>query len=136
MYWTNFRQPTALLLQTKIFLEKLQVCIPHHYASFGTFYTKIGKLLKVKGEGFIASSKENVIDSVHMYVMTGMLFFLVESVISILKIENNGFVLKRIYDGNNPRNLRFRIQNNYFALRYKPKPIVYKQLDSFFCEFL
>ena len=46
MYWTNFRQPTAHVKQNifgKILIEN---CSPHLYASFGSFYAKIGPLFE------------------------------------------------------------------------------------------
>ena len=48
MYWTNFRQPTALI-QLNIFGKiPTEVCSPHLYASFGTFYAQIGQLFEAQ----------------------------------------------------------------------------------------
>ena len=48
MYWTNLWQPTAHVQQT--FFEKtpIEVCSPHLYASFGTFYVKISQLFELQ----------------------------------------------------------------------------------------
>ena len=46
MYWTNFRQPTAHVQKIIFWKTSTEVCSPHLYASFGTFYTQIGQLFQ------------------------------------------------------------------------------------------
>ena len=47
-YWTNFRQPTAHVQQNIFAKTPIEVCSSHLYASFGTFYAKIGQLLEAQ----------------------------------------------------------------------------------------
>ena len=44
MYRTNFRQPTAHVQQNISGKTLKEMCIPHLYASFGTFWVQIGQL--------------------------------------------------------------------------------------------
>ena len=46
MYWTDFWQPTAHVQQNIFVKTLIEVCSPHLYASFGTFYAIIGQLLE------------------------------------------------------------------------------------------
>ena len=48
MYGTNFRQPTAHVQQNIFGKTLIEVCSLHLYASFGTFYTKIGQLFEAQ----------------------------------------------------------------------------------------
>ena len=45
MYWTNFWQPTAHVQQKMFGKTSMEACSPHLYASFDTFYAKIGQFL-------------------------------------------------------------------------------------------
>ena len=42
MYWTNFWQPTVHVKQNIFERTLIEVCSPHLYLSFGTFYARIG----------------------------------------------------------------------------------------------
>ena len=44
LYWTNFRQPTAHVQQNIFGKTPIDLCSPHFYASFGTFYVQNGFL--------------------------------------------------------------------------------------------
>ena len=48
MYWTDFRQPTAHVQQNRFGKTLIEVRSPHLYASFGTFYAKIGPLFEAQ----------------------------------------------------------------------------------------
>ena len=48
MYWTNFRQPTAHAQQNIFGKTLIEVRSLHLYASFGTFYAKIGLLFEAQ----------------------------------------------------------------------------------------
>ena len=48
IYWTNFRQPTAHVQQNIFGKTLTEVCSPHLYASFGTFYAKIDLSLEAQ----------------------------------------------------------------------------------------
>ena len=48
MYWTNFLQPTAHVQQNIFGKTLIEVRSPHLYASFGTFYAKIGPLFEAQ----------------------------------------------------------------------------------------
>ena len=48
MYRTNFRQPTAYVQKNIFGKSPIKVCTPHLYASFGTFYVKIGQLFEAQ----------------------------------------------------------------------------------------
>ena len=48
MYWTNFRQPTAHVQQNIFGKIPIKACSTHFYASFGTFYAKIGQLFEAQ----------------------------------------------------------------------------------------
>jgi len=48
MHWTNFRQPTAHIQQNIFGKTLLEVGSPYLYASFGTFYAKIGPLFEAQ----------------------------------------------------------------------------------------
>ena len=48
MYRTNFRQPTAHVQQNIFGKTLIEVRSPHLYASFGTFYAKIGLILEAQ----------------------------------------------------------------------------------------
>ena len=48
MYWTNIRQPTAHVQQNIFGKTLIEVRSSHLYASFGTFYAKIGPLFEAQ----------------------------------------------------------------------------------------
>ena len=50
MYWTNFRQPNAHVQQNIFGKTLIEVRSPHLYASFGTFYAKIGRRFRNSSE--------------------------------------------------------------------------------------
>ena len=69
MYWTNLWQPTAPIQQKIFGKTSIEVCSSHLYASFGTFYAKIGQFFEAEWAFELCpkidnqlSSKENVVD--------------------------------------------------------------------------
>ena len=48
VYWMNFWQPTAHVEQNICGKTFIEVRSPHLYASFGTFYAKIGSLFEAQ----------------------------------------------------------------------------------------
>ena len=48
MYWTDFRQPTGHVQQNIFVKTLIEVCSPHLYAAFGTFWVPIGQLFVVQ----------------------------------------------------------------------------------------